>query len=293
MDKVVITGGSGLLGRALLARLAGDAELTVISRSETPQLPLRRMYPSVRFLLGDVRDRRFLATAFAGQDAVIHAAALKHVDLSEREPTEYVSVNVEGSRLVVREARAAGARVVGISTDKACQPYNVYGLSKLLMERMFCEQGQIAVRYGNVFGSDGSVIPTWRAQLAASDQITVTDPEMTRFFFPVDAAVDEVIWALACAPAGCVVVPRLQAASLADLATAFLAQAGHGTLIVSGRRPGEKQHESLLSVEEGRRATEREGRVLVTSAPAASPLAPITSETAARLSVQELQQWIG
>jgi UDP-N-acetylglucosamine 4,6-dehydratase len=211
MDKVVITGGSGMLGRALLARYANVHPVTAISRSEKLQLPLRAQYPQVTFLLGDIRDRAFLARACEGASVILHAAALKHVPLSELEPTAYISVNVHGSLQVLDVAHAVGAKVVGISTDKACAPRNVYGASKFLMERMLVEQGHVAIRYGNVFASDGSVVVRWTQQLQEVGTITVTDPEMTRFFFRIGDAVDAIDWAWHTAPAGTVVVPFLRA----------------------------------------------------------------------------------
>ena len=293
MEQVVITGGSGLLGRALVAHYAHTYRLTVISRSEKLQLPLRAAYPSVRFVLGDIRDQALLARIIPGHDTVIHAAALKHVPLSESEPTEYTSVNVGGSMAVLDAARQAGARVLGVSTDKSCAPRNVYGMTKLLMERVFTEQGQTTIRYGNVFASDGSVVVKWRQQLAESGEITVTDPDMTRFFFRIADAVDEIDWALRCAPAGVVVVPMLRAVRLGDLAEAVIRHAGGGRVVVTGPRPGEKTHEALLSEEDGARATICDGRVLLHPDLVASPIGPITSDAAHRIPLEELIAWLG
>lgn len=294
MESLVITGGSGMLGRALVARLHGEVRITAFSRSERAQLALRRRWPEVRWLLGDAQDRDFLHRAFCGAEAVVHAAALKHVDGSEREPSEYARVNVSGSLSVASVASARGLRAVGISTDKACEPRNVYGVTKMLMERAFTEQGHVACRYGNVFGSDGSVLDAWRRQLADRGVIRVTDPEMTRFFFPVAAAVDEVLWALEAAPAGTVSVPRLRAALLTDLAEAFTRTYG-GDIEVVGPRPGEKRHESLLSPEEAARSRSVGCHALFY--PALAPeggegVAPINSEAAERLTVGELAEWI-
>ncbi len=294
MEKIVITGGSGLLGRALVARLHQQAVLTVLSRSEKGQLALRQQYPHVRCLLGDVRDRSALAVAFRGATIVLHAAALKHVPISEREPTEYTTVNVQGSLNVIQVARSAGVRrIVGISTDKACDPHNVYGLTKLLMERLLCEAGHVAVRYGNVFASDGSVIPIWQRQLAEAGTLSITDPTMTRFFFPVAAAVDEVLWTLDHAPAGTVVVPRLHAASLRDLAEAVIDHHGSGSWTVTGHRPGEKQHEALISAEEGAYASEQDGRVILGRTRVPVVCCPYDSASAPRISHQELLTWLG
>lgn len=292
MEAIAITGGSGMLGRALIARLHETARLTAFSRSEKAQLPLRAAYPSVRFLVGDICDPAFLARTFQDQDVVIHAAALKHVPISESEPTEYTRVNVVGSLNVAAAATSAGARVVAISTDKATDPANVYGYSKLLMERVMSEHGFVSVRYGNVFGSDGSVIHVWRRQLDATGEITVTDPEMTRFFFRVEDAVDEVCWAADHGPPGRVVVPRLRSVALMDLARAFIQAAGRGTIAVAGQRPGEKRHEALLSAREGERAELVDGRCILGSEPASQALPAWTSDAAERIDVDELRTWI-
>lgn len=293
MNRLAITGGSGILGRALIQRLAERTQLVAISRSEKAQLALRERWPEVEFRLGDVRDADFLGRAFHGCDAVIHAAALKHVPISEREPLAYTSVNVLGSIRVAEVAARLGMRAVGVSTDKACSPLNVYGMTKLLMERVFCELGHVSVRYGNVFGSDGSVLTVWRRQLRKRGEITVTDPEMTRFFFPIGAAVDEVLWALEKAPKGTVVVPRLGAVCLLDLAEAFIEFSGSGAICIVGPRPGEKRHESLLSAAEASRCVKRGGRVLLGTEPSSETVEPIDSATAPRVSREELMSWLG
>ncbi len=287
MAKVVLTGGSGFLGRALL-KVPG-IEWTVISRSEKAQLPLRAQYPEVRFVVGDICDEALLARVFPFHEAVIHAAALKHVDLSEREPRAYTRVNVEGTRAVVDTAARLGMRVVGISTDKACEPYNVYGLTKLLMERLIVEAGGVCVRYGNVFGSDGSVVRRWQE----TGQITVTDPEMTRFFFPIEDAVEEVLWTLRESPAGTVMVPPLGAARMEDLALQYQALVG-GEIMVTGPRPGEKKHELLLSAAEGMLADYCGERAILGHTRSRNPLFRYSSaDTGNRLSGDTLRQWLG
>lgn len=293
MAKIVLTGGSGTLGRALIPKLRPLGSLTVISRSEARQLDLRAKYPDVEFLLGDVTGRGFLWRACEEATVIIHAAALKHVPLSEREPMAYTKVNVCGTIEVVEVARMLGARVIAISTDKACCPQNVYGLTKLLMERMVVEAGGVAVRYGNVFGSAGSVMTRWRAQLAENDMIQVTDPEMTRFFFPLARAVRAVLWSLKHAPPASVVIPLMPATSLGNMARAFLEDTDGGGTIRIGRRPGEKLHETILSTEEGHYAW-REGSyvILRRDKTATRPLSAITSDTAEQIPPEELAQWI-
>lgn len=305
MESLVITGGSGLLGRALIERLYGKVRLTAISRSEKAQLPLRRRWPEVRWILGDVQDGESLFRACDGADTLIHAAALKHVDISESEPTNYTQVNVIGSLVVASFASVLGMRAVGISTDKASDPRNVYGLTKLLMERVFCEQGHVCVRYGNVFGSDGSVLDVWRRQLAETGSIRVTDPEMTRFFFPIETAVEEVLWAMEYCPAGYTSVPSLRAARLMDLAIAFVqSETGNRSprvsteapadIVVTGPRPGEKRHECLLSEHESERCRALDGRsVLHPTEQSGQPVSPLRSDAVERIPVAEIRDWLG
>jgi len=295
MARVVITGGSGMLGRGLIpALLARHDSVAAFSRSEKGQLALRAQYPDVEWRVGDVCDRGFLRTVFCAGDTVIHAAALKHVDLSERESEEYVRVNVEGTRNVMDAAREACCeRVIGISTDKACEPRNVYGLTKLLMERMFAaaRRGRYdvrfcCVRYGNVFGSDGSVVPRWREALARGERLTLTNPDMTRFFFRIGDAVHEVLWALSELAHGEVSMPQLHAARLGDLAAAM-----GGEVVVTGLRAGEKRDEVLISAHERAIAALVEGRMVMGRG--TSSRGAYESSSAPRLSVAQLRQWIG
>ena len=179
--KVLVTGGAGFLGRGLLRHVKRDSldwEITVYSRDETKQDECRRRYPFARYVLGDVRDVDRLRTVMMGHDIVIHAGALKYIPEAEKNASECVSVNVGGTQAVMRAAEAAGIKhVVGISTDKAVQPVNVYGCSKMAMERLFADTAQfeggpefVCVRYGNVVGSTGSVIPLFKRQSSPQSQ---------------------------------------------------------------------------------------------------------------------------
>lgn len=255
--SVLVTGGSGSLGQAILARATAerwDASFTVYSRDEVKQAALRERYPDVRFLLGDVRDPEPLEAAMRGVDVVIHAAAYKRVPEAERETMACVGANVVGSMNVVREALRAGVpRTIGISTDKACAPINAYGQSKALMERLFQSvahdrQGSAftLVRYGNVIASRGSVVPALRAQVASGQPITLTDPGMTRFWITLDDAVDLIVTGLALG-SGQILIPKSRAASMAVMAAAVAP--GHPTQVV-GFRAGEKRHEQLLNAHE-------------------------------------------
>jgi UDP-N-acetylglucosamine 4,6-dehydratase len=259
--KLFITGGTGSLGTALLefAR-ANSFDATAYSRDEVKQGLLRRSFPEFKFLLGDVRDEEWLELAMRGHDIVIHAAAYKQVPAAEVNSNQAVSVNVVGSLNVVRASIRAGIqRVVGISSDKACEPVNCYGATKMLMEKLFQEAGTysdtefVLARYGNVLGSRGSVVPFFRDQIAKNNIITVTNPAMTRFWLTLNDAVDLVIKAIN-APAGTVIVPKCSASTMQVLAEAC---ANSSTEIkVIGTRPGEKVHECLLHSGESMHAVE-------------------------------------
>ena len=247
---ILITGGSGTLGHAIArtARAEGwDCRITVYSRSELRQAEMRAHYPECRYVLGDVRDYDRLAAAFAGHDLVIHAAAMKRIPECEAHSSECVATNVGGSANVVRAALAAGvARVVGISTDKACAAITTYGASKRLMEGLFqTAHGRTVFtlcRYGNVLASNGSVIPLWRQQAARGEPLTITDRRMTRFWMTERDAV-RVIEQAATERAGVIVVPKMGAVAIADMADWVVP--GCDT-IETGLRSTEKLHEDLV-----------------------------------------------
>lgn len=261
--SVFVTGGAGFLARGLYARARREAwpcRFTAFSRDDHKHAALLRDFPEVRAVRGDVAgDGDLLAAAMAGHSTVIHAAAAKHVDLSEFNVWDTKLTNVDGSQTVAWAAiRARVARVIGISTDKVCHPVNTYGLTKALMERMFVEANRLSedttfvlTRYGNVLGSTGSVVTVWKAMLAKDGFVSATDPDMTRFWLTVEQAVNLILIA-ADAPAGTVTIPRAPALAMSDLRDWFLpgAQFRYG-----GLRPGEKRYEELLTVEEAPFAT--------------------------------------
>lgn len=261
VGNVLITGGSGFLGRGIMRRAARDgwpAKFFVLSRDEKKQWEARQKFPDTKFILGDVTDYHRLVNVFSGMDYVVHAAALKYIPEGELNADECVRVNIDGARVVRDAAVAAGVpRVVGISTDKAAQPVNVYGMTKAVMERLFAEAATTDVtkfttcRYGNVIGSTGSVVPVMRQQFRETGYVNITDPCMTRFWMSVDEAVDVILSALVALP-GTIVVPNPRAATMADVATAVLRVEGadfgqRGNVQIIGKRPGEKQHEDLIS----------------------------------------------
>lgn len=253
--NVLITGGTGSLGKALLARArkdSWDAAITVFSRSESLQAEIRARYPMVRFVLGDVRNAKEVHAAIAGHDIVIHAAAMKRVPEAESQVLAVMSANVEGSANVLNSSIAHGVKhLIGISTDKAVNATTVYGASKLAMERMF--QGAASgrtevkcVRYGNVVASRGSVIPIWEMQARSGLPLTITDENMSRFWLSVEDAVDLVLEAFVMYR-GTVLVPLLPALKVVEVAQALFPNSAHKII---GTRSVERMHELLLGCDE-------------------------------------------
>ncbi|MFA5715015.1 MAG: polysaccharide biosynthesis protein [Candidatus Paceibacterota bacterium] len=262
MKNIFITGGAGFLGKALIKHYYGNARLTIYSRDEAKQTIIRQLYPDCRFILGDIRDYDRLELAMGNQDIVIHAAAMKYVPQAEINVAEAIAVNVDGSKNVARAAmRNNVERVIGISTDKACNPINVYGMTKLCMERLFQEYAQLSktkfnlVRYGNVIGSTGSVIPLFQKQARENKIITLTDPHMTRFWLSENNAVNLILRALEEIESGTVLIPRLDSCDMETLAKAvayseLLNDNDKVELKTIGVRFGEKIHENLLAKNE-------------------------------------------
>lgn len=264
MRSVLITGGTGFLGRALVKELLqrGTERICIFSRDEAKQAAMRAQIqdPDARlhFFIGDVRDRQRLTRAMHGVQTVIHAAALKRVEVGEYNPGEMVKTNVLGTMNVIEAAFDVmgihtAPRVVYISSDKACQPLNAYGASKLMGEKLVLgahntrgRYGPIlsAVRYGNVAGSTGSVIPTWRAAIReGKGGYWITEPDATRFWMTVEQAVNLVLDVAENSEGGKLHVPDLPAYRLGDLAIAMDLPR---PVRVTGLEPGEKAHERML-----------------------------------------------
>lgn len=284
--RIAITGASGSLGRALLARLtrAGGADrIVAFSRDEQKRAQLSAdfgWYQGLRVYAGDVRDYERLVDLFAGCEAVVHGAARKVVTAHPDEPEEMLQTNVLGSLNVIRAARRAGVRkLITVSSDKAVRAENVYGTTKALMEHLTVNANArtmadglrcAVVRYGNVLGSTGSVVQHWRAQVAAGQPLTVAGAMMSRFWITMPQAVDLIQYALQNVRGGEVIVPHLPAASIQTLAEAV---AGEGypwaplrDVPMEGdgmRQGGEKVHEELLSAAEVRRALRRHAYYVV------------------------------
>lgn len=264
--KVFIDGGAGFLPRALYRRAFAegwDCTFTAFSRDDQKHARLNRQFPEVRCIRGDIADDvTKLEAAMLGHDIVIHAAAAKYVDLAEMNAFETVRQNVLGSENVIKAAvNARVKRVIGISTDKACGPVNVYGLTKAIMERLFFEAGRWTngrtafslVRYGNVIGSTGSVFTRFQEQVNRGEPLQITNPEMTRFYLTADEAVDIL---LAAVDGKCLIPLWLKQMSTMDLARAATGSGPDDAApchTVIGQRPGEKVHESLMDHAESAR----------------------------------------
>lgn len=255
--NVLITGGSGSLGNAIVRRATAEnwpCTITVFSRDPVKQLRMKRDYPHLRYVLGDVRDYDGVYRAIIGHDVVIHAGAMKHIPEGEINALECLDVNINGSINVASAALQAGVKkVIGISTDKVAYPVNCYGITKKALEYTFWEYNRFETtsyhlcRYGNVLGTTGSVVKVWRELLARDGYVTATSPDMSRFWMTVDQAVDIVLLALNESP-GTVVIPLVPALDMRRFAEYTMPE---GTVFrYSGLRPGEKLHERLLTEQE-------------------------------------------
>jgi UDP-N-acetylglucosamine 4,6-dehydratase len=263
-STILLTGATGSFGNAFVERVTRcwpDAVVRVYSRDELKQWEMRARFgdEQVRYLIGDVRDRARMTRAVEGADIVVHAAAMKQVTACEYNPFEAVRTNVLGAQHVVDAAIDAQAnKVVALSTDKAVNPVNLYGATKLCAEKIFVQGNAYAaqhqtrlacVRYGNVVGSRGSVVPVFREQLERDGRLTITDDRMTRFWITLPQAVDLVLYALDNMDGGEVFIPKIPSMRVTDLAEAIAPGAPHD---VVGIRPGEKLHELLITSDEAR-----------------------------------------
>lgn len=261
--SILITGGTGSFGKAfvktVLSRYPNIRRLVVFSRDELKQFEMSqefsdREYPALRYFIGDIRDENRLWRALEGIDVVVHAAALKQVPAAEYNPFECIKTNVLGAQNLIEACLDRKVeRVVALSTDKAAAPVNLYGATKLCSDKLFVAANNIkgsrdikfsVVRYGNVMGSRGSVIPFFRAK-RASGELPITDPAMTRFNISLQEGVDMVLWSIENAWGGEVLVPKIPSYRVVDVATAIAPECKQ-TII--GVRPGEKIHEEMITV---------------------------------------------
>jgi UDP-glucose 4-epimerase len=285
--RILVTGGTGSLGKVLIRRLLSGklgkpARITVFSRDEAKQNTMRMSYQNkksatdeiiyrnfeeiLQFQIGDVRDYHSVSAALRNADIVFNAAALKQVPTCEYFPFEAVQTNIGGPENIVRSIRENNLpveTVIGISTDKACKPVNVMGMTKAIQERVFIHANMdcpdtrfVCVRYGNVLASRGSVIPLFLDQIQNGGPVTITTTDMTRFLLSLEQAVDTIMAAYAGAKRGETYIPRVPSARMIDLAEVLINGRPVKT-VVTGIRPGEKIHEILISEEEAYRSVDR------------------------------------
>jgi len=266
-SSILVTGGTGSFGKAFIRELLDTHDprrVVIYSRDELKQYECRQLFNDdkrLRWFIGDIRDQHRLNRAMHSVDYVVHAAALKQVDTAEYNPWEFVQTNIVGSQNVIEACIDAGVkRVIALSTDKASSPINLYGATKLTADKLFITGNHYAaayptrfavVRYGNVMGSRGSVIPFFRKLGEAGESLPITDLRMTRFFITLPQAVKFVMDSFEMMHGGELYVPRIPSMKITDLAQAIAPGAAMHNM---GLRPGEKLHEEMISAEEGRRA---------------------------------------
>jgi UDP-N-acetylglucosamine 4,6-dehydratase len=281
-NDILITGGTGSFGRGLtkvLLQRFKPGRLIIFSRDELKQSEMAQEFPTadfpaIRYFIGDVRDCNRLEMAMRGVDVVFHAAAMKQVPTAEYNPMECVNTNVLGAENVVQSAiRCNVKRVIALSTDKAANPINLYGATKLASDKIFVAANNLSgtggtrfsvVRYGNVIGSRGSVVPLFR-KLAedGAASLPITDPRMTRFWITLDQGLNFVLSCLSLMLGGEVFVPKIPSMKLTDMADALAPGRPHRTV---GIRPGEKLHEVLITADDARSTLEMEDRYIITPA---------------------------
>ena len=264
--SVLITGGSGSLGKSMVRYLLEETtvrRIAIYSRDELKQFHMKAEFKDnsrLRWFIGDIRDKGRLIRAMHGVDYVVHAAALKQVDTGEYNPMEFIKTNVLGSQNVIEASIDAGvSKVVALSTDKASSPINLYGATKLTADKLFVAANNYSqsygtkfavVRYGNVMGSRGSVIPFFQNLAKEGKPLPITDKRMTRFWISLEDAVKFVLDSFEIMQGGELYVPRIPSMKILDLANAI---SPDSEVVEIGIRPGEKLHEEMISIEDSRR----------------------------------------
>jgi UDP-N-acetylglucosamine 4,6-dehydratase (inverting) len=277
-QTVLITGGTGSFGRQLadyLLRLTPISRLVLFSRDEQKHVELRRnlfppkQFPQIRYFVGDVRNRDRLKLALRGVDYVVHAAAMKHVDVAEYNPQECIHTNIGGAENLISACLESDVkRVIALSTDKAACPINLYGATKLCSDKLFVAANSLSgelgprfsvVRYGNVLGSRGSVIPFFQER-RSSGRLPVTDPAMTRFIITLEEGIRCVMNAFQIMEGGEIFVPKIPSANIMDIARAVAPEC---EIDVVGIRPGEKLHECMIPTDESRQTLEFDDHFII------------------------------
>ena len=298
---ILITGGTGSLGQALTQRLLqmDVRAIRIFSRNESKQIEMENDIKDdrIRFFLGDVRDLQRLTRATEDVDLVFHAAALKHVPKIEYNPFEAIKTNVVGSQNVIDACLTNNVeKVVCVGTDKAVSPLNTYGATKLLMEKLFVAANNylnrekyrtifLAVRYGNVLGSSGSVIPKFIEQIMANKPVTITDPKMTRFSITMDEALDFIFNATKMGKGSEVFVPKLRAYNIVDVKNALTELLSDTDEKIVGIRTGEKLHETLINEDEIRYSWEFKNMYMI-----ANPLYSLFTDKNIKEYYQEIKK---
>ncbi len=279
--SVLITGGTGSFGKKLVHKFLNEDNLhrcIIFSRDELKQYEMEQTFrdhpkaKSLRFFIGDVRDQKRLHMALRGVDYVIHAAALKHVPIAEYNPFECVKTNIMGAENVASAAMACGVKkVVAMSTDKAASPLNLYGATKLASDKIFVAANNLAgaqdfacsvVRYGNVLGSRGSVVPFFENLIAnGSDHLPITDMRMTRFWITLEQGVNFVLSSLKMMQGGEIYIPKIPSMKITDMARNLAPNLPQKEI---GIRPGEKLHEVMITKDDGRQTIEIDDRYVIT-----------------------------
>lgn len=313
--RILVTGGTGSIGREIVYRLLewNPEVVRIYSRNENNQFNMSEMIghmPNVRFLIGDVRDKERLKRACEGIDIIFHTAALKHVPFCEYNPFEAVKTNVIGTQNLIEVALECGVeKVVAINTDKSVSPINTMGATKLLAEKLVIAAQEYkgnhktsfcSVRFGNVIGSDGSVLNTFIRQIQSGGPVTVTDPSMCRFIMTVSEAVSLVLKAAVISKGGEIFILKMPALKVIDLAQVLIEEIAPNEkieIVYTGERPGEKLHEELMTREESPMASESESmyilRPLTRRRSPFSGLRKIYStETSPLMSKSEIRQYL-
>lgn len=309
---ILVTGGTGSIGREIVHQLlaCSPAVIRILSRNENNQFQMwneLRHHPNVRFLLGDIRDKERLVRAVEGVDLVFHAAALKHVPLCEYNPFEAVKTNVLGTQHLIEVCLDQQVeRLIAINTDKSVSPINTMGATKLLAEKLVAAahlwRGPhrticASVRFGNVIGSNGSVLPLFIEQARRGGPLTVTDPAMVRFFMTIPQAVQLVLQAALEAEGGETFILRMPVMRVADLAQAVAELLAPGVKVpvrTTGIRPGEKLHEELLTAEEAALAEERAAMYVLRpwDTPSRPATGPVSTRELPSLTIPEIKDYL-